>query len=79
MSTVLSPDQEAVLAAAVSQGMFANTQDALDSAVRLLQERLEIENALLKGLNSGEPVHADKAFWEANRAEILRLHESRQT
>lgn len=75
----LSPESEAVLAEAVASGMFANSQQALDEAVRLLHERLEIEKALLKGLNSGEPVRADKAFWEASREEILRLYESRKS
>ncbi len=78
MSTVLSPDQEAVLAAAVSQGMFSNTTQALDEAIRMLRQSLVIDAALSAGLASGEPIEVTDEYWAAKREEIIRQYEARQ-
>ncbi len=74
MSTNLSPDHEAVLDDAVSHGMFADKRQALDAVIQMLQGRIEIEHAVCSGSHCGEPMRADAEFWEANRAEIIRLY-----
>ncbi len=56
MSTNLSPEHEQTLAEAVARGMFVDTRQALDEAIRLLRGKLEIEAALLAGLKSGESI-----------------------
>ena len=41
----------------------------------------ELEELLVEGLNSGEPVHADEAFWKRLRAEtdaFATEHQSRK-
>jgi len=42
------------------------------------EEELEIEKALIAGLNSGDPIRVDDAFWERMKAETLRRHASRK-
>lgn len=79
MSTNLSPENEAILAEAVSSGVFASPHQALDEALRLLRRKVELEEALLIGLNSGEPIEVDAAFWDAKRAELQRRFGSGQS
>ena len=78
MSTVLSPDQEAVLAAAVSQGMFSSTTQALDEAIQMLRRTIVIDAALSAGLDSGEPIEVTDEYWAAKREELIRRYEARQ-
>jgi hypothetical protein len=78
MSTNLTVEGEAVLANAVACGMFATTGQALEEALRLLKRKIEIEQALIAGLNSGDPIPIDAVFWERKKAEMLRRHESGQ-
>lgn len=78
MSTVLSADQEAVLAAAVSRGRFADTKQALDEAIRMLRETLVIDAAITAGLNSGESIEITEEYWAAKREELLRQYEAKQ-
>ncbi len=78
MSTVLSPDQEAVLTAAVSRGMFSDTKQALDEAIRMLRQSLVIDAAITAGLNSGEPIDANDEFWAERHATLLRHDEARK-
>jgi|GEM_PF-3156644 len=78
MSTNLSAEGEAVLANAVACGMFANADLAMEEALRLLKRKVEIEEALIAGLNSGEPIRVDDAFWERMKSEMLQRHQSGQ-
>jgi hypothetical protein len=48
---------------------------ALDEAMRLLRRKLELEEQLIAGLDSGEPIAADDVYWARKRAELGRGHE----
>jgi Arc/MetJ-type ribon-helix-helix transcriptional regulator len=74
MSTHLSPENEALLAEAVSSGAFASPEMALDEALRLLRRKLEIEEELIAGLDSGEAVEVADAYWARKRSELRRRH-----
>jgi hypothetical protein len=76
MSTILSPDQEAVLAKAVSLGMFDSPAQALDEAIRMLRQTVVIDAAITEGLNSGESIDATEEFWAERREELLRRYEA---
>lgn len=78
MSTFISPENEQFLAETVARGMFVDTSQALDEALRLLRAKLEIEEALLAGLRSGDPIPVTPEFWADQREKILRRYESRQ-
>jgi Arc/MetJ-type ribon-helix-helix transcriptional regulator len=72
MSTNLTPENEAFLAEAVSRGAFPSPQIALEEALRLLRRKLEVEEQLVAGLESGEPIVADDTYWARKRAEFHR-------
>jgi Arc/MetJ-type ribon-helix-helix transcriptional regulator len=72
MSTNLSPENEAFLAEAVSRGAFPSPQMALEEALRLLRRKLEVEEQLIAGLESGAPIATDDAYWTRKRAELRR-------
>jgi hypothetical protein len=74
VSTQLSPENEALLAEAVSRGAFASPEKALDEALRLLRCKLEVEEQLVAGMDSGEPIDADDAYWTRKRAEFRHRH-----
>jgi hypothetical protein len=76
MSTILSADQEAVLAKAVSLGLFDSPAQALDEAIRMLSQTVVIDAAITAGLESGEPINATDGFWTERRAELLRRYEA---
>ncbi len=74
MSTHLSPENESLLAQAVSLGAFASPERALDEALRLLRCKLEVEEKLIAGLDSGDPIEADDAYWTRKRTEFRRRY-----
>ena len=78
MSTNLSPDHEAVLAAAVSQGMFESPSQALDEAIRMLRRTLVLDTAIAEGLNSGEPIEVTDDYWARKREDLIRRHEAKK-
>jgi antitoxin ParD1/3/4 len=40
--------------------------------------RNSLEQLLLEGLDSGEPIEVTSAFWEQHRAELLRRQERQE-
>jgi putative addiction module CopG family antidote len=78
MSIQLTPDQERRVQSFVDSGLYTSAQDVVDAALAAV-ERLathgfegtqeELEDFLLEGLNSGEPIAADESFWNRLRAE----------
>jgi antitoxin ParD1/3/4 len=46
---------------------------ALLRAERKRQAESELDELLLQGLNSGEPIEVTPAFWEARQRDLLRL------
>lgn len=44
--------------------------DVLNKARRRAERRAHVEQLLLDGLNSGEPIIADEAYWEALHRDI---------
>ncbi len=78
MSIQLTPEQEQRIRTVVSAGAYRSAEEALDAAVAAVENAAapdfegtqdELEELLLEGLNSGEPVEADETFWNRLRAE----------
>lgn len=78
MSIQLSPEQEQRIRIIVNSGAYRSAEEALDAAVAAVEisaapgfegTQEELEELLLEGLNSGEPVEADENFWNRLRAE----------
>jgi Arc/MetJ-type ribon-helix-helix transcriptional regulator len=74
----LTPDQEQRLRTVVETGAYGSAEEALDAAVAAVEiaaapdfegSRKELEELLLEGLNSGEPMEADERFWNRLKAE----------
>lgn len=74
MSSHLSPQDEALLAEAVSRGAFPSREMALEEALRLLRRKLEVEEKLVAGLDSGEPIEANDAYWQRKQSELRRRY-----
>lgn len=77
MNTPISPENEALLAELVASGSFASPAMALDEALRLLRSKLQLEQELIAGLDSGEPIDANDTFWAARREDFRRRHPER--
>ncbi|HXP86433.1 MAG TPA: hypothetical protein VN841_17020 [Bryobacteraceae bacterium] len=87
MAIQLTPEQEQRIQAVVNAGVYPSsaypsTKEALDAAVAAVEiaaapgfegTQEELEALLVEGLNSGEPVEADKAFWNRLRAETDQM------
>jgi Arc/MetJ-type ribon-helix-helix transcriptional regulator len=90
MAIQLTPEQEQRIQAVVNAGAYPSAHEALDAAVAAVETAAapgfegtqeELEELLLEGLNSGEPVEADEAFWNRLRAETDRMvaeHQARK-
>ena len=83
MAIQLTPEQEQRIQAVVrGGGAYPSTEEALDAAVSAVETaaapgfegtREELEELLLEGLHSGEPVEATEASWNRLRAETNRM------
>lgn len=82
MAIQLTPEQEQRIKAVVNTGAYPSTEEALDAAVAAVESvaapefegtREELDALLAEGLNSGEPIEADEAFWERLREKTDRL------
>jgi Arc/MetJ-type ribon-helix-helix transcriptional regulator len=82
MAIQLTPDQEQRIQAVVNAGAYPSTEEALDAAVAAVEiaaapgfegNQEELEALLVEGLNSGEPIEADEAFWNRLRAETDQM------
>ena len=78
MSLQLTPEQEQRLRTVVNAGAYRSPEEALDAAVAAVEiaaapdfegTQEELEELLLEGLNSGEPVAADESFWNRLKEE----------
>jgi putative addiction module CopG family antidote len=78
MSIQLTPDQERRVQSFVDSGLYTSAQDVVDAALAVVERwaihgfegtHEELEELLLDGLNSGEPIEADESFWNRFRAE----------
>ena len=90
MAIQLTPEQEQRIQAVVKAGAYPSTEEALDAAVAAVEAAVapgfegkqeELEELLLEGLNSGQPVEADEAFWNRLTAETDRMaaeHQARK-
>ena len=90
MSIQLTPEQEQRIRTVVNAGAYRSAEEALDAAVAAVEiaaapdfegTQEELEELLLEGLNSGEPVPADENFWNRLRAEtdqIATEHQARK-
>lgn len=76
MSLQLTPEQR--IWTVVNNGAYRSAEEALDAAVSAVESAAapdlegtqeELEELLLEGLNSGEPVAVDENFWTRLRAE----------
>lgn len=66
----------------VSAGRYSSANDYIQALLREDQKRQawqEVEALVMEGLNSGEPIVADEAFWEEKRRRLLeRFPEARE-
>jgi len=78
MAIQLTPEQEQRIQAIVNAGAYPSAQEALDAAVAAVEAAAapgfegppeELEELLLEGLDSGEAVEADEAYWHCLRAD----------
>jgi len=82
MSLQLTPEQEQRIRTVVDAGAYRSAEEALDAAVAAVEiaaahnfegTPAELEELLAAGLNSGEPVPADEAYWNRLRAETGQM------
>lgn len=82
MAIQLTAEQEQRIKAVVNAGMYPSTEEAVDAAVAAVETaavpnfegtQAELDDLLIEGLNSGEPVEADEAFWKRLTAETDRM------
>lgn len=82
MPMQLTPEQEQRIQAVVNAGAYPSPEEALDAAVAAVETAAapgfegtseELEALLAAGLNSGEPVEADEAFWDRLSAETDQM------
>lgn len=82
MAIQLTPEQEQRIQAVVRAGAYPSTEEALDAAVAAVETAAapgfegtqeELEELLLEGLNSGQPVEADEAFWNRLTTDTDRI------
>jgi len=85
MSIQLTPEQEQRIRTVVNAGAYRSAEEAIEAAVAAVEiaaapdfegTQEELEELLLEGLNSGEPVEADQAFWNRLRAETDEMGRS---
>lgn len=78
MSLQLTPEQEQRIRIVVNADAYRSAEEALDAAVAAVEiaaapdfeaSQEELEELLLEGLNSGEPVAADEGFWNRLKAD----------
>jgi Arc/MetJ-type ribon-helix-helix transcriptional regulator len=91
MSIQLTYEQERRIRTVVNAGAYRSTEEALDAAVAAVEtfaapnfegNQEELEELLLEGLNSGDPVEADEEFWNSLRAQtdaIAAEHQARRS
>jgi len=82
MALQLTPEQERRIQAVVNAGAYRSTEEALNAALAVVETvavpdfegtQDELETLLLDGLDSGEPVEADDAFWSRLTKETDRM------
>ena len=90
MAIHLTPEQQQRIQAVVRAGAYPSVEEAIDAAVTAVESlaapafdgtQEELEELLAEGLNSGEAVEAEDAFWDRLRAKtdpILREHPGRK-
>jgi Arc/MetJ-type ribon-helix-helix transcriptional regulator len=90
MAIQLTPEQQQRIQAVVRAGAYPSVAEALDAAVTAVESfaapgfdgrQEELDELLAEGLNSGDAVEADDAFWDrlgAKTDSILHEHTSRK-
>jgi len=77
----LTPEQERRIQSFVDSGLYSSPADVVDAALAAVEQQAtpdfegsqqELEALLREGLNSGEPVEADEAFWNRLTVETDR-------
>ncbi|SPE37762.1 hypothetical protein SBA6_760008 [Candidatus Sulfopaludibacter sp. SbA6] len=78
----LTPEQERRIQSFVDSGLYSSPADVVDAALAAVEQQAtpdfegsqqELEALLREGLNSGEPVEADEAFWNRLTVETDRM------
>ena len=82
MAIQLTPEQEQRIQAVVNAGAYPSTEEALDAAVAAVEiaaapgfegTEEELRKLLVEGLDSGEPIVADEAYWKRLTAETDQM------
>ena len=75
MNVSVSPQHKAFVKAQVTAGRFRNDSEVVRAGIRLLEEherQRRLEELLLEGLESGEPIDMDDAYWSSLRHRVSR-------
>ncbi len=81
MNVSMSPSQKAFVKAMVASGRFRNDSEVVRAGLRLLEERdrqRQLEELLLDGLNSGEPLEMDDRYWDELRRRVNQRTDARR-
>lgn len=74
MNISVTPEQKAFVQGLVAEGDFGSDSEVIRHGLRLIEEerrQKHIEEKLLEGLNSGDPIEVNDAFWAKIRHEVL--------
>lgn len=76
LTVSLETDARSWIDEAVQSGQITDTGAFISALILDYRERVRIENLLLEGLASGEPVAPDAGFWKRKK-EVLRKRMSK--
>lgn len=80
MNVSMSPEHKAFVRGQVASGRFRNDSEVVREGLRLLEEKdrqRRLEELLLEGLASGEPIEATDDHWADLRARVSRRIEAK--
>jgi Arc/MetJ-type ribon-helix-helix transcriptional regulator len=87
MPLQLTPEQEQRIRTVVNAGAYRSAEEALDAAVAAVEivaapdfegTQEALDELLLEGINSGDPIDADETFWNRLRSKTDAMVMERQ-
>jgi len=66
----------------VVEGSYANPSDYVRALIRADKEhqaQAKLEQRLLEGVESGEPIEVDEEYWKKKRAQLLGRRQTAET
>ena len=80
MNVSISEQQRAFVRSQVASGRFRSDSEVVREGLRLLEDeerRRRLEEELLRGLDSGEPIEVDDRYWSDLKRRIAERVQSR--